>query len=43
MPAQAPASPAPNPDKSVAPTTTLSPSRLVAVVEARYILEVRSR
>jgi len=43
MPDQAPASPTPNSDKSVATTSALRPSQLAAVVEARYILDVRSR
>ena len=43
MPDQAPASPNPTTEESVAPATTLSPSRLAAVIEARYLLDVRSR
>ena len=43
MPDQAAASPAPKSDKAVAPTSALRPSQLAAVVEARYILDVRSR
>lgn len=30
-------------DKTVTPTTTLRPSLLAAVVEARYLLDVRRR
>jgi hypothetical protein len=43
MPDQAPAPPAPNANKTAAPAVALSPSRLAAVVEAKYILDVRRR
>jgi hypothetical protein len=44
MPDQTPSSPVPNEGKAAAaPTAALTPSRLAAVVEARYILDVRRR
>jgi hypothetical protein len=43
MPDHAPSSPVPNADKTDAPAAPLSPSRLAAVVEAKYILDVRRR
>jgi len=43
MPDRTPTSPAPPADKTAAPTISLSPSRLAAVVEAKYILDVRRR
>jgi hypothetical protein len=43
MPDRAPISSAPNVDAPQTPTAALSPSLLAAVVEARYILDLRGR
>ncbi len=43
MPDHAPTSPAPPADKTADTATPLSPSLLTAVVQARYILDVRRR
>jgi hypothetical protein len=43
MPDRAPISSAPKVDRPQTPTAALSPSQLAAVVEARYILDLRRR
>jgi len=43
MPDHAPISSATKPDRPKTPTAALSPSQLAAVVEARYILDLRRR
>jgi hypothetical protein len=43
MPDLAPISSAPPAGSSVTPTPLLTPSKLAAVVEARYILDLRRR